>query len=320
MAREQASPLEELLNGLSRQPWWVSVAVAAVVFAALRWVVPWYFAADKSASLDSGAIAEGLVDAAIGPLASMASNLAPLAIVLLVPAVISAIRQRRTRKRFDSQSGGGRPNALHLLDWRQFESLISEYYRRQGFKVRTNASDGPDGGVDLWLRNDLGLYLVQCKHWRDRKVPVQIVRELYGVMAAEGAYGGAVVTSGSFTADASDFADGKPIDLVDRPNLEAMITEAQRAERADDAHDTFKKFRRQKQNRERQRHGANGARPTAGAMTRQVALKVLDLGADPTRKEIIEAHRRLMGRNHPDKGGSTLIAQQLNEAKAVLLG
>ena len=70
-----------------------------------------------------------------------------------------------------------------------------------------------------------------------------------------------------------------------------------------------------------QRQGAGGgARPAAGAMTRQEALSVLGLGANASREDIIEAHRRLMVKNHPDKGGSTFIAQQLNEAKRVLLG
>lgn len=35
--------------------------------------------------------------------------------------------------------------------------------------------------------------------------------------------------------------------------------------------------------------------------------------------QVIDAHRRLMQRVHPDKGGSALLAQQLNEAKRVLL-
>ncbi|MCY4343943.1 MAG: molecular chaperone DnaJ [Gammaproteobacteria bacterium] len=62
------------------------------------------------------------------------------------------------------------------------------------------------------------------------------------------------------------------------------------------------------------------AQPAAGAMTRQEALSVLGLKANATKQEVIEAHRRLMARNHPDKGGSTFIAQQLNEAKRVLIG
>ena len=74
----------------------------------------------------------------------------------------------------------------------------------------------------------------------------------------------------------------------------------------------------------RQRRGTagdgafSGAR--RGAMSRDEALKVLGLGANASREEIIDAHRRLMAKNHPDKGGSTYIAQQLNEAKRTLLG
>ena len=54
-------------------------------------------------------------------------------------------------------------------------------------------------------------------------------------------------------------------------------------------------------------------------MTLERAKEVLDLGADPSREEIITAHRRLMQKVHPDRGGSTYLAQQLNEAKRTLL-
>ena len=66
--------------------------------------------------------------------------------------------------------------------------------------------------------------------------------------------------------------------------------------------------------------GGSAGRAAAGAMSRQEALTVLGLGANASRQEIIDAHRRLMAKNHPDKGGSTYIAQQLNEAKRTLLG
>ena len=70
----------------------------------------------------------------------------------------------------------------------------------------------------------------------------------------------------------------------------------------------------------RQRGGQEQARGAGtGAMTREQALAVLGLDPNPTRREIVDAHRRLMTKIHPDKGGSTYLAQQLNEAKRVLL-
>jgi DnaJ-class molecular chaperone len=55
-------------------------------------------------------------------------------------------------------------------------------------------------------------------------------------------------------------------------------------------------------------------------MTRAEALKVLDLPEDTTPEQVRDAHRRLMLANHPDRGGSTYIAAQINRAKDVLLG
>jgi restriction system protein len=42
-------------------------------------------------------------------------------------------------------------------------------------------------------------------------VGVDVVRELYGVMATKGAAGGFVVTSGRFTDDANGFATGRNV-------------------------------------------------------------------------------------------------------------
>ena len=52
---------------------------------------------------------------------------------------------------------------------------------------------------------------------------------------------------------------------------------------------------------------------------RSKALDILGLTDPVTREEIKEAHRRLMLANHPDRGGSTFLATQINEAKDFLL-
>ncbi len=55
------------------------------------------------------------------------------------------------------------------------------------------------------------------------------VRELYGVMAAKGAVGGFVVTSGSFTEEATAFASGRNVTLVDGSKLFGLIQQAKAA-------------------------------------------------------------------------------------------
>ncbi|MDA1077299.1 MAG: DnaJ domain-containing protein, partial [Proteobacteria bacterium] len=64
---------------------------------------------------------------------------------------------------------------------------------------------------------------------------------------------------------------------------------------------------------------SNSPPPAADSMEKQEARQILGLGDMPTQKEIIEAHRKLMMKLHPDKGGTTYLAQQLNEAKRILL-
>lgn len=63
----------------------------------------------------------------------------------------------------------------------------------------------------------------------------------------------------------------------------------------------------------------SGSRGYGQVMTLQQAYRVLELKPGATRNDVIAAHRNLIARNHPDQGGSTYLASQVNEAKDVLL-
>jgi restriction system protein len=201
---------ESLLEQLTEVPWWVSVVFSGAIYVGMRWVLP--SIEFKSFLLKS--------------LAAAAPQVAwVFALLFLVPGIVSFLKRKQRRHLLDSRSD---LNSIRKLCWSDFELLIGEAFRRQGYAVEERGGSTPDGGVDLVLRKDGQKTLVQCKHWKSQQVGVPIVRELLGVVTAQSAIGAIVVTAGDYTAEARTFARDNRMRLIDGDELAGMIRASQR--------------------------------------------------------------------------------------------
>ena len=204
MPRRKSSIADDLIL----LPWWVSVVLAVAAYIILPGVLP-----------------PAMVKAGLPGM---------ITIVLFAIAVISALRAWSNRSMLEAQTG---LNSLRELPSKRFEDLLGEAYRRKGYSVEETLGGGADGGVDLVLRRDGKLTLVQCKRWRGKPVPVQTVRELYGILHDRGATAAKLVATAKFTSEAIAFAKGKRIELVDSDALVELLRGVQTSGRITPAQD-----------------------------------------------------------------------------------
>ena len=213
---KKTSTLNNLIFLASKLPWWSCLILAVASGVYLHGV------ATTPTVIISGAqhVDSMMLPAMVKTLATVGQFLLPL--IFVIGAITSIVGRRKRRKLLNSGP------VVNDLSWQAFELLVGEALRRQGFSIEENGGSGPDGGVDLIARKQGEKYLVQCKHWRALQVGVPVVRELYGAMAAEGAVGGFVVTSGRFSEAAKEFANGRNLTLVDGLRLKRWIAAAKK--------------------------------------------------------------------------------------------
>lgn len=118
---------------------------------------------------------------------------------------------------------------LAAIDWQDFENLIREIFEEEfssnGGEVKVTQASR-DGGVDAVcfdpdpIRG--GKIVIQAKRYTN-VVGVSAVRDLYGTLMNEGAMKGILVTTSYFGNDAFDFANGKPIQLIDGAQLLGLL-------------------------------------------------------------------------------------------------
>ncbi|HZQ47852.1 MAG TPA: restriction endonuclease, partial [Verrucomicrobiae bacterium] len=187
-------------------PAWISIPIAL-----LGWAMIYFIWAQKFSSMP--------------PLNKFGWMFGALFAMAVLIAGWKGHQVRRNREKFIADTIN--PDWLKQLSWQDFEKLVANFYRQGGYSVEEVGGGGADGGIDLILWKNSQKTIVQCKHWKTYKVGAEKVRELYGVQTSENAVKSILITSGIFTQEALNFAEGKPLELIDGAQCFQMTRQLQ---------------------------------------------------------------------------------------------
>lgn len=214
--RRDGNVLNVLFDIAAAIPWWIDLGIAAVAYVIFHWIATTEVAIDPKDPM--GHMLPSL-------LRGVSVGLQYIVPTTFVAGAVASLINRKKRLSLVNDATLN-PESIRAMPWQDFEILVGQAFRNEGYRVVERGGSGPDGGVDLVLDKGGLYYLVQCKHWRAAKVSVSVVRELQGVIATVNAAGGLVVTSGDFTQDARRFAQEANITLIDGKALSGMFTRA----------------------------------------------------------------------------------------------
>lgn len=140
-----------------------------------------------------------------------------LLLLIVLAALIALILLWLSRSRATTKRPG-----LKEMDDNNFRDLIAQSYRNQGKQVSVHP-DGWGGPAQLVLEEGRSRELLQCRHWRAKFVGADPIAELLRAVREEGAAGGIAVTTGTFTRDARELAEGNGLSLVDGDGLRRLL-------------------------------------------------------------------------------------------------
>jgi len=173
-----------LFSILSEQPWWVSLLVAAIVFAVAQFLLP------------------------------------QMALFIALPfAAVAAYVAHKQLRRSSPVNVDERLAALRGMSWENFGGIIEEAYRRQSYTVEGSQS----AAFDFTLRKKDRITLVQCRRWKVNQVGVGPLRELYDAVAMHDAFDAVCIGTGAFSDRAREFAAGKRITLLNGSALVELV-------------------------------------------------------------------------------------------------
>ena len=103
------------------------------------------------------------------------------------------------------------------LDGHAFEREFARLLTSHGYRTEITRGSG-DAGVDIIANDSNGLIAVQCKRHKNPVGPA-VIRELYGAVIAGKYNSGMLVVTGGVTKGVRDFVEGKPLQIVDLPQI-----------------------------------------------------------------------------------------------------
>lgn len=121
-------------------------------------------------------------------------------------------------------------NDIGEINWRKFEGLTAEFFKRDGYEVVLGKGRS-DGGIDIRIWKDKEdkenppMILIQCKRYKD-DVKAEVVKALYLDVLYEKANSGLIVTSNRVAPGVKkDFkARGYNMDFAERDKVQQWIT------------------------------------------------------------------------------------------------
>lgn len=177
---------ETLFRILSRQPWWVTLLVAAGLFWLTYAIFP------------------------------------PVAPFVALPFALLAIYIAVVQWRKGSPSDvGTHLETLRAMSWEEFSALVAAAYRSRGYTVLP--SEGR--GYDFKLTRDGQTILLQCRRWKVNQVGAAPVRELAEAVATSDAYKGICLAAGEFSQPARKLTVDEPVSLVGGADLVELVGE-----------------------------------------------------------------------------------------------
>jgi restriction system protein len=172
---------------LLRSPWWISLAVAAALVLAARFVLP-----------------EEYVFYALS-----------FAIPFVVIASMSAWRHRDVPS--DARVAATL-EAVLSMSWRDFSALLEQALQRDGYLVTRST-----GAADFTLVKDGRTVLLSCKRWKAATHGLEALRELDSARREQDAREAIYVAAGKVSDNALRFAAENRIKLMQGPELARLL-------------------------------------------------------------------------------------------------